>query len=190
MKPVLILFTAIALMALALPSAAAGPEQPRTIQPRASKVIYLGQSIQALDGRPLRLTSAPKAAVASGDIDVYNVWTSFEDIDIFNDLSLEGHAYVLCHDFDRSIFYGHLIYSFESLIELRVRYTWSRADNLNATVYYDLDDGPGYFLLVDEFDIDDFTAGYYKVVSKYTVTAGGNGNGKETCFFDVFFDCD
>ena len=154
----------------------------RQIQSRHGKAIYLGAR---LEGMGPREAGRPKAATATGDIDFYNVWTSFFDIDINNDLSLDGHAYVMCSNIDDSIFYGHLIYSFEDFLEVRVRYDWSKADRLTATTFFNLNGGPGFFLLVDEFDIDSFRDGYYKVVAKYAVTGGGNGSGKETCYFDV-----
>jgi len=169
--------------AAALAAGPAAEPAAEAIAPRHSKAVYLGLSPQGLGALQ---RSVPKPAAASGDIDAYNVWTSFEDIDIFNDLSLEGHSYVMCSNFDDSIFYGHLIYSYEDFIEVRVKYDWSIADRLTATVFFDLNGGPGYFLLVDEFDIDSFDNGYYKLKVKYTVTGGGNGSGKESCFFDVF----
>jgi hypothetical protein len=178
------LITGLTVTSLAVVCAAKEAET-RTIAPHGSRAIYLGER---LDGLGLRQLGPPKTATTSGAIDVYNVWTSFTDIDIRSNLELTGHSYVLCSNIDDSIFYGHLIYSFLDFIEVRVVYNWSIADRLTATTFFNLNNGPGFFLLVDEFDIRDFRDGYYKVKARYTVTGGGSGSGKESCFFDVL-DC-
>ncbi len=161
-------------------SEAAQEPDVQTLQPLSSQAIYLGP---VLDDRALGQRALGRAP-SSGAIDVYNVWTSFQEPKIKSNLSLTGHSYQVCSDRYSSIFFGRLIRNFANSIEVQVTYNLSKAQKQSTTCTFDVN-LPGLWLLMCEGDIRDYVNGFYKVTAKHSVTQGGSGSGRATCFFDV-----
>lgn len=165
---------------------AAQESEGQTIEALSSESVYLGpmQTNQMMDQRAQRHAREQAAAT----IDVYNVWTSDVKIKKNNSTqSLKGHNYVICADYDPSIYHGHVVYSYGSSIKVQVKYTWSKAASMTATTQHSLS-GEGWHLITDSFRTSDFRKkdyNYYKVKAKYTVIQGGSGGGQETAFFDI-----
>lgn len=164
------------------PTAFNAAEEPevRSIKPLTSEAIYLGPM---MDDRALEQRTLRRRAQQAGAIDVYNVWPSEKNITMNNIFEIKGHNYGVCIS-NGSIFFGHVIFSFQDSLDVRVVYTLSKASRLTATETFTLNGG-GYWLLRSQYDLGNFAVGYYKVKSKYTVTRGGSGSGSEAAFFDV-----
>ena len=81
-------------LSMAATEAAAQEPDVQTFQPLSIRAIYLGR---VLDDRTLGQRALRRNA-AGGAIEVYNVWTSFQEPQIKSNLSLNGHAYQICGD--------------------------------------------------------------------------------------------
>ena len=159
---------------------AAQESEERTFQPLSSRAVYLGP---VPNERELGQRAVGQEA-ASGAIEVYNVWTSFQEPEIKANLSLNGHAYQICSDQHTSFFFASLIFNSANSIDVKVTYNLSRAQKQSTTCDFDVD-LPGLWLLMCEGATRDFVPGLYKLKAKHTVTTGGSGKGNATCFFDV-----
>ena len=106
-------------LSMAASEAAQEPEV-QTFQPLSSRAIYLGRVLDdgALGQRALEQNAA------SGAIEVYNVWTSFQEPQIKSNLSLKGHAYQICGDQYNSFFFASL--------DLQLRKFHRRRGNLQS----------------------------------------------------------
>ena len=166
-------------LSMAASEAAQEPEV-QTFQPLSSRAIYLGRVLDdgALGQRALEQNAA------SGAIEVYNVWTSFQEPQIKSNLSLKGHAYQICGDQYNSFFFASLIFNSANSIDVEVTYNLSKARKQSPTCSFDVN-LPGLWLLMCEGDSRDYVTGLYKLKAKHTVTQGGSGRGTAKCFFDV-----
>ena len=107
-----------------------------------------------LDDRALRQRLLGRTPSA-GAIDVYNVWTSFQEPEIASNLSLTGRSYQICSDSNRSIFFGSLIFNSANSVEVPVTHNLSNAQKRSTTCTFDVN-LPGWWLLMCEGDIRDY----------------------------------
>ena len=169
-------------LSLTATKAAVEPSQ-RELRVLSSEATYVGPF---LDDQALRRRQALQREQGTGVIDVYNVWTSSQKVKLKSNLTIVGHSYQLCQD-DRQMFFAHLIFNGGGSIEVQVQHklnngggTFSCTHNVTTS---------DFWLLTCEIDPREIRPGYYKVTSKYTVTRGGFGGGKETAWFDMFSSC-
>ena len=168
-------------LSLTATKAAVEPSQEQ-IPVLSSEATYVGPLLgdQAL----LRRQSLQREQ-KTGDIDVYNVWTSDQNVRLNNALRITGHSYQICQS-GRMIF-GHLIFNGGGAIQVQVQH---RVNNGGGSVTCDYNvTTSDFWLLTCEIDPNSIRPGYYKVTSNYKVTSGGSGGGKETAWFDIFGDC-
>ncbi len=166
-------------LSMAATEAAQEPDV-QTFQPLSIRAIYLGR---VLDDRTLGQRALGRNA-AGGAIEVYNVWTSFQEPQIKSNLSLNGHAYQICGDQYSSFYFASLIFNSANSIDVEVTYNLSKARKQSTTCTFDVN-LPGLWLLMCEGDTRDYVTGLYKLKAKHTVTQGGSGRGTAKCFFDV-----
>ena len=168
-------------LSLTATKAAVEPTQ-QELQVLSSEATYVGP---LLDDQALQRRQALQREQGTGDIDVYNVWTSFQKVSLKNNLTIVGHSYQLCQG--DPMFFGHLIFNGGGPIEVQVQHKLNNGGGMfSCTFNVNTSD---FWLLTCEVDPHEIRPGYYKVTSNYKVTRGGSGGGKETAWFDIFGSC-
>ncbi|MGH9459828.1 MAG: hypothetical protein ACRD1X_01315 [Vicinamibacteria bacterium] len=179
------------LLLLAASAAAQEPEGPE-LRVLNSEAQYLGP---VLSDHAEEQRLAQRRQALAGDIDVYNVWTSFQKIKFNSNYTIVGHSYQICQDLHSTLTFGSLIYALYSPIQVQVEHRLSGGGGV-FTCAYDLP-ATGEWLLTCDISSRELraacdgpdTACFYKVKSTHRVTGGGSGSGKETASFDVYASC-
>jgi len=123
----------------------------------------------------------------SGDIDLYNVWTSFQKVTLKSNLTIVGHSYQICQDLHPTMTFASLVFAYDGPLTIRVEHRLSGGGG--TTLCTNNVSSSGFWLLTCTVRPTDIRPGFYKVTSVHTVTSGGSGNGKETASFDMFGSC-
>jgi hypothetical protein len=179
------------LLFLTTAAAAQGPKGPE-LRVLDSEAQYFGP---VLSDQAEKQRLAQRRRALAGDIDIYNVWTSFQNIKFKSNFTITGHSYQICQDRNPQIIFGSLIYALESPIQVLVDHkvsggggTFSCGYELPATGEWLLTCNISSRDLGSECDGPD-TACFYKVTSTHRIVGGGSGSGKETASFDVYATC-
>lgn len=131
-----------------------------------------------------RLTQ--RDSTASGAIDVYNVWTSFQKVKLKNNFTITGHSYQICQDLHNTMYFASLIFAADGPIELTSQHKLKGGPTLECS-----GDIPtiGFWIVTCGGSPRNLRPNFYKVTSTYRVSRGGSGSGKETAMFDLFAVC-
>jgi len=159
---------------------AAPQTEVQAFHPIRTGGIYVGP---AVDDRGLE----QRAVQTSGDIDVYNIWPSFQPSRIKSDLSIGGgHQYQFCSNRHASFFVNTMIVNHSDAIDFNVTYTFQGAARGKVTcVFRNVITFTGVWVVWCDLSLAGVANGLYKVTGNHSVTSGGSGSGKETSFFDV-----
>lgn len=170
-------------LALTATKAAVEPAQ-RELQLLSAEAEYVGALLadSALEQRIAR-----QRAEATGVIDFYNVWTSFQKVKLKSNLTITGHSYQICQNVNRSVFFGNLIFAGSGPLTVRLQITLNRGGGSFVSDFNI--PSLGFWMITGEVPSSAIPPGYYKITAKYTVISGGSGSGKETAWFDIFSSC-
>lgn len=164
-------------------SEAAQDSAETAIQLHAKAPIYLGP----LDDLAAEQGGLKERAQAGGDIDVYNVWPSFQDIKRGGSggFELKGHSYQICKNRHRQLTFGSQIRVRRNDPRVEIIYAFKGARRGgDGMCTFDLPHD-GYWVLECEAETEDFVDGYHKVTARHSITRGGSGRGTATSFYSV-----